>query len=177
MLLSDLICIQITSPGGSPIRGKNAVRASRHTTPRHAVTTTPSRPVPSSPPPSPPLQPPHLQLWPLSTTGHHTHPLSAIPSCDSSIPSLDCGHNLAHPRLGAASPPTRPSRPAPQTEGALLAPAGKPGPGLQGWPEMENLPMRWGSMTKPCLPSQEPPWSWGLQSLLAPPSTSSPVVE
>ena len=74
MLLSDLICIQITSPGGSPIRGKNAVRASRHTTPRHAVTTTPSRPVPSSPPPSPPLQPPHLQLWPLSTTATtHIH--------------------------------------------------------------------------------------------------------
>lgn len=87
MLLSDLICIQITSPGGSPIRGKNAVRASRLATPRHCVTTTPSRPVPSvtspipiltSPASSPALAPQHHRPPHTSTLGHSllwTHPL------------------------------------------------------------------------------------------------------
>lgn len=85
MFLSDLICIQITSPGGSPIRGKNAVRAFRHATPHHATPhhccrcwSPPLHPVQSvtSPYPSCPLQSLHLQLQPPSTTSHHTPPLS-----------------------------------------------------------------------------------------------------
>lgn len=86
MFLSDLICIQITSPGGSPIRGKNAVRAFRHATPRHTTPhhccrrwSPPLHPVQSvtSPSPSCPLQSLHLQLQPCSPTSHHTPPLSS----------------------------------------------------------------------------------------------------
>lgn len=90
MFLSDLICIQITSPGGSPIRGKNAVRAFRHATSHHATPhhccrrwSPPLHPVQSvtSPYPSCPLQSLHLQLQPPSATSHHTPPLSVISSC------------------------------------------------------------------------------------------------
>lgn len=86
MFLSDLICIQITSPGGSPIRGKNAVRAFRHATSHHATPhhycrrwSPPLHPVQSvtSPSPSCPLQSLHLQLQPCSPTSHHTPPLSS----------------------------------------------------------------------------------------------------
>uniref|UniRef100_A0A8D0TWH0 Protein tyrosine phosphatase receptor type F n=1 Tax=Sus scrofa TaxID=9823 RepID=A0A8D0TWH0_PIG len=74
--------------GGSPIRGKNAVRASRHATPPTAVTTTPSRPVrsvtspiPIPTPPassSPALAPRHHRPPHASTLSHPllwTHPL------------------------------------------------------------------------------------------------------
>lgn len=95
MFLSDLICIQITSPGGSPIRGKNAVRAFRHATPRHATShhatphhycrrrSPPLHPVQSvtSPYPSCPFQSLHLQLQPpLPPATTHLHS-SVISSC------------------------------------------------------------------------------------------------
>lgn len=87
MFLSDLICIQITSPGGSPIRGKNAVRAFRHATPRHvtprhttpllspSVTSTPSRPVRHLPIPILPFPVSSSPAPAPSATSHHTPPL------------------------------------------------------------------------------------------------------
>lgn len=111
MFLSDLICIQITSPGGSPIRGKNAVRAFRHTTPRHATTVAVGHlhSIPSSP--SPPHTHPDLSSLfissssPHNTTSHHTPPLSVIPSCGLiHYKSALWRHQLRPPRV--ASPPT-----------------------------------------------------------------------
>lgn len=117
MFLSDLICIQITSPGGSPIRGKNAVRAFRHATPRHTTphhTTTVAvghlHSIPSSP--SPPHTHPALSSLfissssPLCHQPPHTSTLQSFPPVDSSITSLHCGHNqLRPPRM--ASPATQ----------------------------------------------------------------------
>lgn len=103
MLLSDLICIQITSPGGSPIRGKNAVRASRHALP---LPSPPLHPVQSVTSPIPILTASLLisSSGPLNTTGHHTHPLSVIPSCGL----IHCKSGLckysAEPCLGDSKP-------------------------------------------------------------------------
>lgn len=107
MLLSDLICIQITSPGGSPIRGKNAVV--HLATPRHAL-----------PLPSPPLHPVQFVTSPIpiltspassspalapSTPPATTHIHSqSFPPVDPSIASLDCGAPQLSPALGTASP-------------------------------------------------------------------------
>lgn len=77
MFLSDLICIQITSPGGSPIRGKNAVRAFRHATPRHTTphhTTT--------------VAVGHLHSIPSSPSPPHTHPALSSLFISSSSPAL-----------------------------------------------------------------------------------------
>lgn len=122
MFLSDLICIQITSPGGSPIRGKNAVRASRHATPHHAtpllsplVTSTPSRPVRHLPIPIPTSPVSSSPVQPHNTTSHHTPPLSVIPSCGLiHYKSALWRYQPRPPRM--ASPATRPSRPAPQKD-------------------------------------------------------------
>lgn len=99
MFLSDLICIQITSPGGSPIRGKNAVRAFRHATPRHTtpllsllVTSTPSRPVCHLPIP---ILPSPVSSSPAPAPLYHQPPhtsTQSFPPVDSSITSLHCGH-------------------------------------------------------------------------------------
>lgn len=77
MSLSDLICIQITSPGGSPIRGKNAVRAFRHATPRH---TTPRH--------TTAVAVGHLHSIPSSLSPPHTHPALSSLFISSSSPPL-----------------------------------------------------------------------------------------
>lgn len=124
MFLSDLICIHITSPGGSPIRGKNAVRAFRHATPRHAtshhttpllsplVTSTPSRPVRHLPIP---ILPSSVSSSPapalLSHQPPHTSTLQSFPPVDSSITSLHCGHtSWDHPGWQAPLPRLAPQK-------------------------------------------------------------------
>lgn len=155
MLLSDLICIQITSPGGSPIRGKNAVRASRHATPRLATASPPLHPVQSvtspipiltSPASSPALAPQHHRPPHTSTLGHSllwTHPLPVWIV------------TIAEPHLGDGKP-YGPVSQANPTEGLLVLKACSGG---------ESAREVGGSMTRPFLSSQEPPLSWVPQLL------------
>lgn len=142
MLLSDLICIQITSPGGSPIRGKNAVV--HLATPRlaTAVTTTSSRLVRHLPHPHPDLSSLLISSsGPLNTTSHHTHPLSVIPSCGF----IHCKSGLwsysAEPCLGDSKPYCLGLLGQSHRRG-LSAPTVKPSPGPQGWPQRESIPVR-----------------------------------